>query len=192
MPFYVGIAKTKNRPYSKANRNDHWHNIVNSCGYFVEILHRCSWEMACELEQVLISYFGRVNSGTGILCNRTDGGEGSNGAIISKEHRLKISKANKGSKRPKSKELRNRVSETLKGRYSGELNPMFGRSHTEEAKLKVSQANKGRKHSLETRKKVAESSTGRKWFNDGKREYFIMPKDKGANLVLGRLKKIKI
>jgi len=38
-PFYIGEGRmSKNRAYSKSGRNKHWKNIVNKCGYRVEII----------------------------------------------------------------------------------------------------------------------------------------------------------
>lgn len=36
-PFYVGKGKEL-RAYSKKNRNQYWQNIVDKCGYRVEIV----------------------------------------------------------------------------------------------------------------------------------------------------------
>jgi hypothetical protein len=36
--FYIGRGKTNKRAFSKANRNNHWHNIINKFGYIVEII----------------------------------------------------------------------------------------------------------------------------------------------------------
>lgn len=47
-------------------------------------------------------------------------------------------------KRMSSTELRERISDTLKGRYIGDKNPNYGRHHSEEAKEKISKSNKGR------------------------------------------------
>lgn len=95
--FYVGISKRKDRPNSKSNRNKHWTNIANKCGFHTEIIHYCkSWEDACELESLLISEYGRLDLSTGCLVNMTDGGEGSINLIRTKEHRMKIGLGNKG------------------------------------------------------------------------------------------------
>ena len=49
--FYIGISKTKSRPYSKHNRNNYWKNIVAKCNgeFTVNILYKdLSWEEACK------------------------------------------------------------------------------------------------------------------------------------------------
>ena len=49
-------------------------------------------------EIYMIAVFGRKDLGTGILYNRTDGGEGGSGAIRSQEFRKNISQSRKGKK----------------------------------------------------------------------------------------------
>jgi hypothetical protein len=78
--FYIGIGQTKERAYSKVGRNLHWINTVEKYGYEVEILKSdLSWEDACELEQILIEYYGRKDLQKGSLVNLTAGGEGVQG-----------------------------------------------------------------------------------------------------------------
>jgi len=75
--FYIGIGKIKSRPYSKINRNKHWHNVVNKAGYTIEVIYECdSWEDICELEMFLIQEYGRKDLKLGSLVNLTDGGDG--------------------------------------------------------------------------------------------------------------------
>ena len=88
--FYVGIGNKK-RPYSRRSRSQFWKNIVEKYDYLVEIIHNeLSFEEACELERHYIKIFGRLDIGSGILVNLTDGGEGSNGYKHSEETKDKI------------------------------------------------------------------------------------------------------
>jgi hypothetical protein len=93
--FYVGIGEPS-RPYSKFNRNNYWHNIVNKCGYEVEVTHGdLIWEEACAIERYLIAFYGRKDLGLGKLVNLTDGGEGAVGLIHSDESKIKMSEYKK-------------------------------------------------------------------------------------------------
>lgn len=90
--FYVGIGN-KERCYSKCGRNKYWNRIIKKTNYSVEILKIVnSREEACELECLLIKEYGRVNNKTGILCNMTDGGEGTSNVKISEKTREKLRK----------------------------------------------------------------------------------------------------
>lgn len=85
---------------------------------------------AFKLERAYIKLFGRRNIGTGVLCNLTDGGEGTSGWVPNAETRARLSKVNSG--------------------YV----------HTPEARAKMRAANVGRKHSAETRAKISASHVG--------------------------------
>mgnify|MGYP003653319339 FL=1 len=94
--FYIGIGGLK-RPKSKVSRNKYWRNIVNKHDYDVTILvEDISWERACELEILMIAFYGRKDLKLGNLCNLTDGGEGSTNFKHSKEDKEKMSKDRKG------------------------------------------------------------------------------------------------
>lgn len=97
-------------------------------------------------EVYMISILGRRDLGTGILHNKSDGGEGSSGAIRSEETRQKISKKLSGENhpwygKPKTKEFKRKQSE----RMSGKNNPNYGKKHTEEFKRNRSEERKGKK-----------------------------------------------
>ena len=129
--FYVGIGKLDNRPYSKANRNKWWKNIVEKADYHVEIIQEdISWEDACDLECLLISLYGRRDLGTGSLVNLTEGGEGVVGQVMSEETKIKMSNSKKG-KRPHN----------------------FGKKASEESRKKMSLAATGRRNSEESKEK---------------------------------------
>lgn len=117
--FYIGIGD-KYRPKSK-KRNKLWHKIVNKYGYEVQILKTgLTWEDACELEKILISYYGRIDKKTGTLANMTDGGDGCLGYKLSQETKDKISKSSKGRKQTFTEEWKKKLSEAGKGRKLSE------------------------------------------------------------------------
>jgi hypothetical protein len=92
--FYVGMGNNS-RPYTKTKRSSYWKNIVDKHGYYVEVLaENLSFEDAIELEVFLISLYGRKDTKTGILCNLTDGGEGTKN--VTESVRKKISERRKG------------------------------------------------------------------------------------------------
>jgi hypothetical protein len=114
-PFYIGIGKVPNRIDSIQYRNKHWHNIVNKCGFISEIIiDDLTWEQAKEKEKEFILLYGRIDKGTGILCNMTDGGDGGSGVVVSDETRKKRSEIAK--KRVISKETREKMANALRGR----------------------------------------------------------------------------
>lgn len=143
--FYIGIGLTDDlqysRAYSKKNRNIHRKNIVNKSLYTVVILHKCLTEQEAKDKEIeLIAMYGRVNSGTGKLCNLTNGGDGSNGCIPTDTARLNMSIAQKNRKRnPISDETKLKISNSLKGKKM-----------TTESSIKKSNKMKGKKQSSET------------------------------------------
>jgi hypothetical protein len=75
-PFYIGIGSSESRAYRKDGRNPLWSNIVEKTEYKVQILFEdLTREEACEKEIELISLYGRINKGDGILANISCGGE---------------------------------------------------------------------------------------------------------------------
>jgi hypothetical protein len=55
-------------------------------------------EEAFDLEKYCIALYGRVDLGTGILRNLTDGGEGRSGFVVSEDMRRRIADAQRGEK----------------------------------------------------------------------------------------------
>ena len=165
-PYYIGKGK-ENRIYSKQK------NIKppKDKSRILYLKQNLTEEEAFKHEIYMIDVFGRKDLGTGILHNRTDGGEGSSGCIPSEETKRKLSEVNKG--RIVSEETRKKISETSKGKTLSEEHikkiseANKGHAVSEETKRKLSEAHKGNTLSEEHKRKLSEVRKGRKWWNDG-------------------------
>jgi group I intron endonuclease len=149
--FYVGIGN-KERPKSKRNRNKHWKGIVKKYGYNVQILcENLDWSRACELEKMMIAFYGRSDKGLGTLVNQTDGGDGFNGG----------SAWNKGI--TPTEEVKQKISNTLVGKMCGDKNPFYKKKHSDESRMKMSESQRNRPPaSEETKLKRSQSLMGHK------------------------------
>ena len=145
--FYVGIG-VPDRPYDNHHRNRAWKYCVKKHGHNVHVLcENLSWERACELEILMIAFYGRKDKKQGRLLNLTDGGEGTKGAIRSEDHKKKISMAQTG--RYVGEETRQKMSKLHKGKImsiesrqkmsdslTGNKNPFYGKTHKRESLVK--------------------------------------------------------
>jgi len=135
-PVYIGIGTLKRARDTKNGRSEFFKRIRDKHGIELEIVEeRLDWNTAAEKEKWWIALYGRIDNGTGILCNLTDGGEGRFGCKLSPEsiQKGKDTKARNG----------------FKG--------MLGRTHTEEVRQRMSKSRQGREVTKETRRKISES-----------------------------------
>ena len=152
-PYYIGKGKN-NRAYRKHNVP-----VPRNRSMIVFLETGLTNIGACALERRYIKWYGRKDLGTGILRNRTDGGEGTPGILHTVERNQKISKKLKG--RIVSDSTRKRLSDAHVGKQTGSNNGMFGKTHSEKVKNQHSvrmTGNKnslGNKHSDETKKKLS-------------------------------------
>jgi len=188
-PFYIGIGDTKRskRPF---NRNKYWENIyeLNCQDIEIDILHEnLTWEQAVQQEIWWIAFYGRWDTGKGPLVNMTDGGEGTVGAILSKEHRANIAKANLGNLSNTGKiRITNGIDDSFI--TAGDLIPDGWRkggkkreSFSLETCQRFSEQRKGRKLQLSDTERNNRSqraignkaASGKKWINNGYRSLYI-------------------
>ena len=117
-PYYIGKGKG-DRVYKKRKGEI---KLPKDKSRIIFLKKKLTEEQAFKHEIYMIAVLGRMDLGTGILRNMTDGGEGSSGAVRSEEYRRK-------------------KSELMKGRYIGKNNPMYGKSHSDEMRKNVSGKN---------------------------------------------------
>ena len=183
-PYYIGKGKG-NRAY---RRRDKGIKPPKDKSKILILKQNLTEEESFRHEVYMIAVFGRKDLGTGILHNRTNGGDGVSGAVVSDETRRKMSEALKGKTR--SKEIRRKISEAHKGKTHSEKSrrnmsesqkgktfseetkrklseAQKGKTHSEETKRKLSEAKKGKTFSEEHKRKLSEANKGRKWWNDG-------------------------
>ena len=131
-PYYIG--KGNGRRLYKKGKGEVGKPIDKTRIIFLK--QNISEEEAIKHEIYMIAVFGRKDLGTGILRNKTDGGDGVSGYKPDEEICLSISKRMKGNKFAK------------------------GYKHSLESKEKISRANKGRIYPEERNKKISLSRTG--------------------------------
>lgn len=133
-PYYIGKGKGL-RAF-----NDHrWHKPPKDRSLIVFLECNLTEVGALALERRMIRWYGRKDLGTGILINKTDGGEGIDNP---------------------SEETRRKISENTKGRKAWNK----GKPHRQETLEKLKQ----KRHSEESLKKMRDSSKGQVPWNRGK------------------------
>jgi hypothetical protein len=164
--FYIGIGCDKDyaRSRKKSNRSMIWKRYVAKYGRVIEIVaDNLLWEEAIEKEKELISFYGRLDKGTGLLINMTDGGDGSPGMVRSDDVRARISASMKG----KVTWMKGRIptAETRAKLSAARMNRLF----SEATKAKIGAAQKNKIVSAETRAKLRAAFLGKPAHNKGQK-----------------------
>ena len=141
------IAEHKYDSFNRVNSNmTYFHRAIHKYGinhFSFEILETVYSDNKTELihklnklERYYIQKYDTKNKNKGY--NLTDGGEGVSGYKLTPEHRAIVSKTHKG--KSLSDEHKARIREFMRS----DKNPNIGRHQSDEAKRKISEANKGR------------------------------------------------
>lgn len=153
-PYYVGKGSGK-RIYSKQKGEI---KPPKDKSRIIFLKQNITEEDAFKHERYMIAVFGRKDLGTGILHNRTDGGEGISGFFWNEEQRKRKGELQKGDKhhfygKSLSEEHKKKLSEALKG----EKNHNYKKSFSQEIREKMSLSKKGKPLSEEHKRKLSEA-----------------------------------
>ena len=95
-PYYIG--KGKGNRITKKRKSEI--NQPKNRDYIIYVEKNLTELGSLALERRLIRWYGRKDNNTGILRNKTDGGEGASGSIKTKDHKSKLSASMSGKNHP--------------------------------------------------------------------------------------------
>jgi hypothetical protein len=179
-PYYIG--KGSGRRW--VDRTGRIIPAPSSKDYIAFVAENLTEQEAFAMEEYCIRLYGRIDLGTGILRNLTNGGEGTTGWVMPREQAERMSQILKG--RTLSQETRQRMAEAQRGRThspdtiekmsrraAGAGNAFHGRKHSEESRMKMSKTRTGHPVSDETRRKMSESRQGFRHTDESKAKLSI-------------------
>jgi len=140
-PYYIGKGKG-DRAYRKVGKPC---ATPKDKGKIIQLKTNLTEEEAFNHERYMIFILGRKDLGTGILLNKSDGGEGRSGYIPTEELKRNQSEKMKGENNP------------LYGKR-GKDSPRYGKKHTQETKDKIRKSLQGNVISQKCREVVSEKN----------------------------------
>ena len=165
-PYYIGKGE-KDRIYKKGKGEV---KPPRDESRIIFLKQKLTEQEAFSHEIYMIALYGRKDSGTGILRNKTNGGDGISGYKHTPETRKNLSDMKTGKKRkPHSEETKKKISQANKGRCVSEATRkklseiQKGKTLSEETKKKISKIHKGKIVSDETKKKMGKSKLNNKY-----------------------------
>jgi hypothetical protein len=164
-PYYIGKG-SDNRLFSKGKGEVH---PPKDRSFIVIVENNLTDVGALAIERRLVRWYGRKDNGTGILRNKTDGGDGAAGIVRSEEFRKAQSERSKGRKIKKhsnednlSKSIRQKGRSLPKHALEKSINSRKGIPLTIEHKEKLKVAKTGAPRPKESCIKQSATMTGRK------------------------------
>jgi hypothetical protein len=148
-PYYIGKG-TARRLYKRSKKDI---KPPKDKSRIIFLKQNLTEQEAFQHEKYMIAVFGRKDLGTGILHNKTDGGDGPSNPSEETRKKMRENRIGKTS----SEKSRNEMSESRRGNK----NHFYGKHHTEETKAKLREANTGKTLSEQTKLKISESGTGK-------------------------------
>ena len=133
-PYYIGKGQTK-RLYQSNGKPC---KVPKDKSRIIFLKQNLTEKEAFRHERYMIAVFGRKDLKTGILRNKSNGGEGSSGIVVTEETRKKLREANLG------KKYSEKTRKKLRKAKGGKNHPLYGKKHSEKTKKLQSKVKKGK------------------------------------------------